>query len=340
MFFLSAILAVTLASLIVAIGLFFMAIALPFLALLAGNFTAVLSQRSGNWNVSAPAGINSFDYGSFPSTSGDFFRNVHIANVHSHNDYWRDVPLLTSLGYGCASTEADVWLVGDQLLVGHDVASLRPQRTFAALYIEPLVRILDQKNPTNEYTSYAKTQFGYSELNGVYDTDSAVSLQLLVDVKTPGEQTWPYVVNALQPLRDRGYLSYVNESDTSIHNRPVTVIGTGDTPLPYLLARPNRDYFFDAPLAMLNSTFVPTLSPLASASLRATIGWTGIFEATSVQRGNISTIVDQAHANNLKVRFWDNPTWPLFARDRVWRTFLDLGVDFINADDLDAATSL
>ena len=250
------------------------------------------------------------------------------------------MPLLSGLSYGCSSTEADVWLVNGELLVGHDVASLRTTRTFSSLYIEPLVQILNQKNPKTEFTDYAATKYSYVEKNGVYDTDAGRSLHLLVDVKTPGEETWPYVVAALQPLRDLGYLSFVNASDTAINSRQVTVIGTGNTPLDYLLARPDRDYFFDAPLASLNSTFVPTLSPLASTSLKAHIGWTGVFAATSAQLGNMTQLVQQAHSQGLTTRFWDNPTWPIFARNRVWRTFVEIGVDYINTDDLAATSAL
>ena len=31
-------------------------------------------------------------------------------NIHSHNDYWRDVPLYSALANGVRSIEADVWL--------------------------------------------------------------------------------------------------------------------------------------------------------------------------------------------------------------------------------------
>lgn len=30
--------------------------------------------------------------------------------IHSHNDYWRDVPLFSALSHGVTSVEADVWL--------------------------------------------------------------------------------------------------------------------------------------------------------------------------------------------------------------------------------------
>lgn len=250
------------------------------------------------------------------------------------------MPLFTGLSYGCPSTEADVWLVNDQLLVGHDVASLRPERTFQALYVNPLVQLLAQKNPKNEYTSYAATQYGYTERNGVFDTNAEQTLQLLIDVKTPGDETWPYVVQALQPLRDLSYLSFVKDGDTEVNYRAVTVIGTGVTPLNYLLARPTRDYFIDAPLSALNSTYVSTLSPLASTSFKVAVGWTGIFPATESQLSTMAQLIDAAHAQGLLVRLWDNPTWPKFARDRVWYTMLELGVDFLNADDLAAVTAL
>lgn len=30
--------------------------------------------------------------------------------IHSHNDYWRDVPVYEALSHGVRSIEADVWL--------------------------------------------------------------------------------------------------------------------------------------------------------------------------------------------------------------------------------------
>ncbi|ORY83013.1 hypothetical protein BCR37DRAFT_346768 [Protomyces lactucae-debilis] len=289
---------------------------------------------------SAQQGLETIEYGLYPSTTGDYLRDVVPVSVHSHNDYWRDIPLITALSYGCSSIEADVWLVNGTLYIGHDVASLRPNRTFSSLYINPLVTILDQKNPSNSFTAYAKSNFSYTESNGVFDTSAALSLNLLVDVKTNGAETWPYVVAALEPLRQRGYLSYVNASDTNVNSRQVTVIGTGNTPLNYLLARPNRDYFFDAPLAALNSTFKPTLSPLASMSFRANIGWTGVQAITSAQETKMKQYIDQARSMGLKSRMWESPLRPVFARNAVWLKQIQLGLDYLNADDLEAASGI
>src|SRR5437660_11055239 len=57
---------------------------------------------------------------------------------HAHNDYEHTRPLFDALDQGFCSVEADVFLVGDKLLIGHTQVSLRPERTLEALYLDPL----------------------------------------------------------------------------------------------------------------------------------------------------------------------------------------------------------
>ena len=65
--------------------------------------------------------------------------------------------------------------------------------------------------------------------SGVFDTSSGTPLQLLVDMKTDGEETLPAVLEALEPLRSAGYLTTASEGNITLS--AVTVIGTGNTPL-------------------------------------------------------------------------------------------------------------
>lgn len=83
------------------------------------------------------------DLGHYPT---DTTRDIKPIPCHSHNDYWRRVPLFDAIHAGCVSVEADVWLFKgrEDLYVGHDTASLTPDRTFASLYIDPLVQLLDK----------------------------------------------------------------------------------------------------------------------------------------------------------------------------------------------------
>jgi len=63
------------------------------------------------------------------------------------------VPLYSALSYGVISVEADVWLVNGTLYIAHEVQALTPNRTFAGLYINPLVQILTAQNPKTVFTS-------------------------------------------------------------------------------------------------------------------------------------------------------------------------------------------
>ncbi|KAI9816895.1 MAG: Altered inheritance of mitochondria protein 6 [Pycnora praestabilis] len=168
----------------------------------------------------------------------DFSSDITPIPCHSHNDYWRHVPLYSAISAGCIGVEADVWLFDEELYVGHNTASLTRNRTLRNLYIDPLVEILDKQNPI--------TDFANATHHGVFDTDPSQTLTLLIDFKTLGSAIWPYVVAQLEPLRQRKYLTIFNGTD--MIPGPITVVGTGNTPFDLVLASNTRDIFFDAPL--------------------------------------------------------------------------------------------
>ncbi|KAI4273118.1 MAG: hypothetical protein LQ337_004848 [Flavoplaca oasis] len=177
----------------------------------------------------------------------DFSRGINPIPCHSHNDYWRRVPLYSAIEVGCISVEADVWLFDEELYIGHSLASLTPNRTLASLYVDPLVQILEKQNPTTRFHPDGNVSH-----NGVFDTAPEQSLTLLVDFKTSGSALFPHVLSALEPLRSRGYLTYRNGTHTI--QRPITVIGTGNTPFSLVdnnLTNPYHDIFYDAPLAAM-----------------------------------------------------------------------------------------
>ncbi|PVH68392.1 hypothetical protein DL98DRAFT_474862, partial [Cadophora sp. DSE1049] len=88
------------------------------------------------------------------------------------------------------------------------------------------------------------------------------TLTLLINVKIGGKETWPWVLKQLEPLRERGWLTFV-EGDV-LYRRAVTVVGTGNTRFDVLTANETyRDAFCDAPLDTINSP--PPLSPPVSS---------------------------------------------------------------------------
>ncbi|TCD61318.1 hypothetical protein EIP91_008646 [Steccherinum ochraceum] len=263
-------------------------------------------------------------------------QNVMPKFIHSHNDYWRDVPLLEAISLGVMSVEADVNLFNGTLFIGHENAALTPNRTFDSLYVQPLLQILNAQNPKTPFTVNQTTP------NGVFDTASGTPLQLLVDIKTDGVETLPFILQALQPLRAGGFLTTF--ANGTLNTSAVTVIGTGNSPLEQVKALSPRDYFFDAPLTQLddpslNTTWDPTLSPIASTDYEVAVGWSGIGNISDAQLANLTKFVNDAHTRGIKARYWDTPAWPINARTNVWKVLMDNGADWLNVDDLEAASS-
>jgi hypothetical protein len=266
---------------------------------------------------------------------------------HSHNDYWRRVPLLSALAAGCISVEADVWLHGDDLQVGHTRQTILPGQTLRTLYLNPLLEMLQKHN----YIVNGSTET--TDLVGVFASDPAQTFVLLVDFKKDGELIWPHLMEQLQPLRDLGYLTHFNGSE--ILRRPLTIVATGNAPLEQILrSTTHRDIFYDAPLDVLpHSTFsnVTDLkkdgsifndhnSYYASVDFHRSIGSLPLGRLSHGQLAKIRNQVRVAHERGLKVRYWGTPKWPVGLRNHVWRALVREGVDVLSVDDLHGATKV
>ena len=137
--------------------------------------------------------------------------------------------------------------------------------------------------------------------------------------------------------RAGGYLSSISNSQYT--ERAVTVIGTGNTPIQQVQPVTTRDYFFDGPLASLSTTFsniTSLVSPIASTDFANF----GPVLGTSLNASQLTALRSQiaaAHSKGIKVRYWDQPGWPISTRNGIWRQLKDEGADLINADDLLAA---
>lgn len=165
-------------------------------------------------------------------------------------------------------------------------------------------------------------------------------------MKTSGPETFKAVIAALEPLRTKGYLTTVKDGKT-ITSGPVTIIGTGDTPLDLVAPVKDRDYFYDAPLADLHNPayadITGAVSPVASADFQKAVG--KIIRDTDpiLTDDQLQALRDQistANERGIGARYWNTPYFPVRARNLVWRTLLREGVILLNADDLDAVTSL
>ena len=306
--------------------------------------------------------IASWSLSNYPETVAtlppDFSRDIIPIPCHSHNDYWRHVPLYNALAAGCTSIEADVWLSGDILYVGHSQKSLTKERTLESLYINQIISILSKQNtpsqitPVDNTSSNNNTSPSATTLNGVFDANPKIPLVLLIDMKTDGITTLPAVLEHLEPLRSRGWLTHFD--GTTVVQALITVVGTGNTPFDLLVANTTyRDIFFDAPLEELwgddpipitgyknllaSEKYTAENSYYASVSFQEEIGnlWHSMLTPQQVLK--IRGQVMGAKSRGLRARYWDTPAWPVGRRDHVWDVLMREGVGALNVDDLEAA---
>jgi hypothetical protein len=238
-----------------------------------------------------------------------------LAQAHAHNDYEHARPLFDALDEGFTSVEADIYLVGGELLVAHDPEDLDPARTLTSLYLDPLrERVLG-----NHGTVYR----GYHDF------------QLLIDIKTEGESTYA----ALDALMRGPRYAFLRTSYRYGHVRrgAITAVVSGNRPRATMEAQRTRVAFYDGRIA--NTTDLgpgsdARLTPLVSDNWTALFSWAGVGPMPADQKTKLLDIVRTAHRAGQRVRFWATPDTPGPERDAVWRELVAADVDHINTDDL------
>ncbi|AWW40908.1 phosphatidylinositol-specific phospholipase C/glycerophosphodiester phosphodiesterase family protein [Streptomyces cadmiisoli] len=232
--------------------------------------------------------------------------------AHAHNDYEHPRPLLDALDHRFGSVEADIFLVGDQLLVAHDAADLDPARTLESLYLAPLAA----RVRANRGSVY-RGQRG--------------SLQLLIDIKTEGSSTY---LELDRHLRRYKHL-FTTWSHGRVHPGPVTAVISGDRAARVPMeAQKVRRAFYDGRLADLGSSAPASFIPLISDNWTLNFTWRGEGAFPDAERQKLHTIMRSAHSRGQKVRFWATPDLAGPARDALWTELLAADVDFVNTDDL------
>jgi glycerophosphoryl diester phosphodiesterase len=234
-----------------------------------------------------------------------------LARAHAHNDYEHENPLYDAVEHGFTSVEADVYLVGGELLVGHDPGDVVAGRTLQKLYLDPL-------------RAMATAHHGR-----IYPGRRA-PVQLLVDIKNTGVATYTELDRVLRDYR-RILTRYAYGRVT---DGAVTVVISGDRPRDLMAAQPVRYAFYDGRLSDLGSDAPASFVPLISDNWTTVFTWSGVGPMPADQRARLHTIVATAHEDRQRVRFWATPDTPGPQRDAVWRELVAAGADHLNTDDL------
>jgi hypothetical protein len=228
---------------------------------------------------------------------------IPLPRGHSHNDYMRDRPLLDALDHGLCSVEADIYLVDGALLVAHDRKDLRPEKTLQAMYLDPLRERV--------------------KANGGRVFPNGPSVTLLIDIKDDGRTTYARLRDVLQEYKEM-LTSFTNDST---QEGAVTVIISGSCPEEMILAESPRLAAVDGRPGNLETNPNPHTHPLISESWLSLFDWKGSGPFPEDQAAKLKALVEKAHANGQRIRFWGLPL-----RGDVNEVLYNAGVDLLNTD--------
>ncbi|WP_405970836.1 phosphatidylinositol-specific phospholipase C/glycerophosphodiester phosphodiesterase family protein [Streptomyces sp. NBC_00988] len=239
-------------------------------------------------------------------------RKRPLWRAHAHNDYEHPRPLFDALDHRFGSVEADIFLVGDQLLIGHSASELDPSRTLESLYLDPLSALV-KANHGSVYRGWRHP------------------LQLLIDIKTEGSSTYLELDRHLQRYKHL----FTTYAHGRVHPGAVTNVISGDRAARIPMeAQTVRRAFYDGRLTDLGSSAPASFISLISDNWQTNFTWLGTGAFPDAERQKLRSIVQQAHAHEQTVRFWNTPDVASPARDALWDELFAAGVDFLNTDDL------
>lgn len=215
--------------------------------------------------------------------------------LHSHNDYLRTVPFWEAFGAGSASIEVDVILQNGELLAAHEKESIQPERTLKSLYLEPIQK--------------AKSL-------GIID---AFDFHLLIDSKTEAYSTLDQIV---RDASEFGELLYSNQNPNGLK-----LIISGNRPKPEDYKNYPSWIFFDYQSKELTDSLPWEKIGMVSLSFRQFSVWNGKGRIVEAQKSKLVEFINLVHSFQKPVRFWASPDGKT-----AWKSFYDMGVDFINTD--------
>lgn len=228
-----------------------------------------------------------------------------LRHTHAHNDYEHKRPLFDALDQGFTSVEADIFLVGDQLLVGHSGSSLKPERTLEKLYLDPCRQ--------------------RAQANGGRIYRDGPPFYLLIDVKTAATPTYKRLHEVLTQYGD--LLTTVR--DGKVEPKAVTAVISGNRDKAAMAEQKVRYAGLDGRAADLDAKDPAELMPWISDRWGALFSWKGEGALPAAERARLQEMVRKAHSQGKLLRFWATPE-----KEAFWSELHAAGVDLINTDQL------
>ena len=228
--------------------------------------------------------------------------------IHSHNDYRQPLPFYQAYAQQLASIEADIYTTDreDELLVAHDREELDTAPTLDESYIEPIVSL-------------------YKLNNGRAWRGLDKYFVLLIDLKTPANPTLDRLIRKLQ--------KYPEVFDPAVNPYAVRVVISG--------SRPDKSTFTDYPSIISFDGVLTGYTPqqlerihMISLNFRLFSRWNGEGSIQEDELKKLEETIAAVHALGKPVRFWSSPDG-----EHAWKTFHQMGIDFINTDQPEACAA-
>jgi alkaline phosphatase len=149
--------------------------------------------------------------------------------------------------------------------------------------------------------------------------DSSRYLQLLIDIKTDSVETLRELIQLLEQF------------PRIIHNRHIYLVITGNRPSPDSFSHYPDFIWFDGVLSRAYTKDQLSRIKMLSDNFQFYSHWRGEGEIPEADMEKIRSAIARAHQNGIRVRFWNAPDF-----SNAWNQFLNLHVDYINTDHIDA----
>ncbi|KAJ6030826.1 uncharacterized protein N7446_000107 [Penicillium canescens] len=131
----------------------------------------------------------------------------------------RPQALKKALEGGCDGLRTAIWMYDGELQIGNAVGSPDPNGFLDRLGLDPLLAKLDKEAEDSQSPLNPETPV-------IFHADLSRTFLLMLDAKTSLHELYPLLVEQLDRLRQRGYISHWDGE--SVVQRPVTVVVTGE----------------------------------------------------------------------------------------------------------------
>lgn len=197
------------------------------------------------------------------------FVNAQV-KIHSHNDYTHEKPFYDAVKDKAFSIEADVFVVGDSLIVAHSKEEIKTGNTLDKMYLKPILAL----SKTNDFYNF----------------------QLMIDFKESWDLTYPVLLKTLKPYEKLfskgGKVNIVISGNRPPHNTfhlyPEMIKFDG---------LPGINY---APEDLKKVTMI-------SDNFADYSKWKGVGEISEIDKTKLTELIKNAHKIGKPFRFWGSP---------------------------------